>query len=202
MNAADCNATTERRLRQDCPPCSASRALPASCFCAAISIAAADDRSICGSVPPKSGYRRRLHPYHRVAEHQRARSRDGLYVSRRGEARRSPTWRCAIEDYNQALTLLPDYLIRRWSAAAPLSMPPSATRCPWPAMPTSPQAMRRSIPLSSDLNAVNGRNRKPRVTETARPARGPWSRGSRASRSCSAPPGRTRPWSGCRAPSR
>jgi tetratricopeptide (TPR) repeat protein len=76
---------------------------------AAVSIAAADDRSICSSVPPKSdavAACSRIIASTRTSDHDRA-----LAYSFRGDAERTKgDMADAIADYSQALTLLPNLI--------------------------------------------------------------------------------------------
>ena len=78
-------------------------------LCAAVSIAAADDRLICGSVPPKPdaiGACSRVMASSHTSDHDRA-----LAYSFRGDAERAKgDMTSAIADYSQALTLLPNLI--------------------------------------------------------------------------------------------
>jgi Flp pilus assembly protein TadD len=77
----------------------------ASCLSAAS--AAADDRSVCGSVPPKSASSAscsRIIASPSTSPHDRALA----YTFRAEAKKREPDLAGAIADYSQALTLLPD----------------------------------------------------------------------------------------------
>jgi tetratricopeptide (TPR) repeat protein len=78
-------------------------------LCAAAAIALADDRSICGSVPPKSdafAACSRIIATPATSDHDRA-----LAYSFRGDAVRAKgDMAGAIADYSQALTLLPNLI--------------------------------------------------------------------------------------------
>jgi len=78
-------------------------------LCATASIAAADDRSVCGSVPPKSdavGACSRVIASSHTSDHDRA-----LAYSFRGDAERAKDdMTSAIADYSEALTLLPNLI--------------------------------------------------------------------------------------------
>jgi tetratricopeptide (TPR) repeat protein len=77
-------------------------------LCAAAATVAADDRAICGSVPVKSdavGACSRIIAAPRTSAHDRM-----MALTFRGDAKRSQGDNAAaIADYNQALTLQPDY---------------------------------------------------------------------------------------------
>jgi tetratricopeptide (TPR) repeat protein len=86
------------------------RSLPLALIvpCLLASMAAADDRAICGSVPTKSdaiGACSRIIAAPRTSAHDRT-----MALTFRGDAKRSQGDNGgAIADYNQALTLQPDY---------------------------------------------------------------------------------------------
>jgi hypothetical protein len=78
-------------------------------LCSFVAIAQADDRGVCGSVPPKSAAAAacsRIIASPSTSPHDRALA----YTFRAEVKRKEPDLAGAIEDYNQALTLLPDYL--------------------------------------------------------------------------------------------
>ncbi len=78
-------------------------------FCAAASIAAADDRGICGSSPPKSDAMAacsRIIASPSTSPHDRS-----MAFAFRADAKRAHgDLPGAVADYGQALTFLPDYL--------------------------------------------------------------------------------------------
>lgn len=78
-------------------------------LCAAVSIAAADDRSICGSAPPKSATIpacSRIIASPSTSTHDRA-----MAFGFRADAKRAQSDLAgAAADYGQALTMRPDYL--------------------------------------------------------------------------------------------
>jgi tetratricopeptide (TPR) repeat protein len=87
----------------------ARTALIGIALCTAASIAAADDRAVCGSVPPKSdavGACSRIIASPVTSDHDRA-----LAYSFRADAGRAKgDMAGAIADYSQALTLLPNLI--------------------------------------------------------------------------------------------
>ncbi len=77
-------------------------------LCLGVATATADDRSVCGSMPPKSATIpacNRIIASPTTSDHDRALA----YTFRAGAKRQAPDLAGAIADYSQALTLLPDF---------------------------------------------------------------------------------------------
>jgi tetratricopeptide (TPR) repeat protein len=77
-------------------------------LCLGVATATADDRSVCGSMPPKSATIpacNRIIASPTTSDHDRALA----YTFRAAAKRQAPDLAGAIADYSQALTLLPDF---------------------------------------------------------------------------------------------